>query len=405
MDDEDSLRISPRGIVAMLCSVGLHLAILGALAPVLPLYVTSLGATPAQWGIMVASAGCLMIFSEPAWGWLADRLGFRRPYLVARLGLAAGLWLLVVWPELLVILLWQVVSGLFETTIGVLGRGYLVRAYPPARQTFGLSLYLVVYSVCLALGSTTGGYLFQQAGPRAVFVLIAGLGSLASLAAFFVIDPSTEVPAAVVASAPPRQPQPILGKGMLILGVAGLLQFVGNRVVRGFLVLLARDQAHLDASAAGVLFGVFSVANIIFLALLNRFDRRLGLVARVAAGLGLGATAMVVYSLARSYDALLLAVTLDAFGWSLASPARIVLVGRLSTPATYGRALGLHGSFENVGVLLGPLLAGLLWNSVGPAAAYQVTAVLLAGGALLALGLYRTAPSQAVRRAEQREAI
>jgi len=387
MGEDAVLRVRASGVVAMLVTIGAHLALLGALAPVLPLHVLALGGTPRLWGLLGGCTGFIMMFSEPMWGWLGDRLGMRRPYFLARSALAVSLWLLVLWPGLLVVVIWQVFTGLFESTIGVLGRGYIVRAYAPSRQTYGLSTYLVVYSGFLALGSTVGGWLFQRAGAQAVFVFTAVLGTIAALASLFLVEP----PPYPAAEAPREETAAPLWSAVngatLILGLAALLQFVDNRVVRNFLVLLAEQRAGLDASAAGLLFGAFSVANICFLALLNRFDRRISLTTRVVLGLAVGAGGMVVYSLARDFPSLLLAVTLDALGWALASPARIVLVGRLSPPSVYGWALGLHGAFENVGVLAGPLMAGALWGIAGPAAPYRVSAVLMAVGAVVALGL------------------
>jgi PPP family 3-phenylpropionic acid transporter len=387
MGEDGVLRVRASGVVAMLVTVGAHLALLGALAPVLPLHVLALGGTPALWGLLGGCTGFLMMFSEPAWGWLGDRLGIRRPYFLARAALALSLWLLVLWPGLLVVVLWQVVTGLFESTIGVLARGYVVRAYRPSRQAFGLSLYLVVYSGFLAFGSTAGGWLFQRAGTQAVFVFTALMGTVAAVASLFLVEPPPFPASEVQPSRGPVSLASAVNGPALILGVAALLQFVDNRVVRNFLVLLAQERAGLDASAAGLLFGAFSIANIFFLTLLNRFDRRISLATRVALGLAVGAAGMVVYSVARSFAGLLVAVTLDALGWALASPARIMLVGRLSPPSLYGWALGLHGAFENVGVLAGPLIAGALWTVAGPAAPYRVSALLMAVGAVVALRL------------------
>jgi MFS family permease len=388
MDEERTMLVPLRAVVAMLVTVGAELAILGALAPVLPLYVEQVGATPAQWGLMAAAGGFLLIFSEPTWGWIADRLGYRNPYLVARVAIAAGLWAMYFFPSLALILVWQLVVGIFESTLGVLCRGYLMRAFKPGREPIGMTLYLIVYSLSLAAGSMAGGVLFRDKRPGPVLLLVAVLGTLAVVASILVSDPpragAEPSRQAGMAGAPVRK---ALNQATVILGMVGLLQFVANRLVRNFLVLLARDRAGLDATAVGVLLGVFSLANVLFLLVLQRLDRRLGLAWRIVLGLAMGAVALLCYSLARGFGALLLAVTIDALGWALASPARVVLVGRLSPPGLYGWALGLHGSFENVGVLVGPLMGGLLWGLAGPAAPYQVGAMLLVVGAAVAVRL------------------
>jgi len=387
--DDDELRVRPRSIAAMLCTVGLHLAVLGALAPVLPLYVLSLRATTAQWGAIAASNGLVMIFSEPVWGWAADRFGFRRPYALSRLASALEFWLLVLWPGLWAVVVFQALSGLFDTTIGVLSRGYLVRAYGPGRQTYGLSLYLIVYSICLAIGSTVGGCLYEHMGARAVFVAIAALATMGAVVSSVLEEPKMGLPPPLPehGKAPHVGARGLLAGPLLILGSAGLIQFVANRVVRNFLVLLAQDHAGLDATAVGLLFGAFSLANVVFLMAMNRFDQRVSLTTRIVLGLAMGAVGLAAYSLAHSFAGFLVAVTFDALGWALAAPARVVMVGRFSPPAIYGAALGLHGAWENVGVLLGPVLAGVLWERGGPTVAYQATAVLVAVGAVVALQL------------------
>lgn len=106
---------------------------------------------------------------------------------------------------------------------------------------------------------------------------------------------------------------------------------------------------------------------------------------------------MLLYSLAGGLAGFVLAVTVDALGWALASPARLLLLGRLSPPAGYARALGLHGACENVGICLGPALASFLWDRLGPAATFQLPALLLLTmGGLAAFRLRRGVVGQKV---------
>lgn len=202
-----------------------------------------------------------MIFSEPVWGWLSDRLGLRGPFLASRLGLAAGLWLLLLWPGLLPVMIWQAFSGAFAPTAGVLGRGYLVRAYVPSRQMTGLVLHLVVTSVAVALGSTAGSRLFDCAGSQAVFVSVAVLGTAGVVAALLLAEPPP-FPAPEREMASPPAEVPLLSEGALILGGVAIVQYIAAQLMRTFMVLLIHERAELDVSAGGLLFGIYSLANV-----------------------------------------------------------------------------------------------------------------------------------------------
>ena len=386
---EPTLRVPTRSVVAMLVAVGLQSMVWGALAPVLPLYVLLLGADPAQWGLIASSGGLVMIFTEPAWGWLADRVGLRDPYRAAQVGTALSIWLLFLWPGMILVVLSQLVNGVLGPANGVIGRGYLIRAYSRSHQMLGLSVQMIVGSVCSAIGSTLGGRLYQTLGADAVFLFMAVAATLCALATLLPSEPppfpeEPRAPADLPADSPG-----ILSGPLAVLGVIAIMQFFAQRLVRSFFVIIVRDRAGLDPAAAGLLLGLFGLANVAFLLLFNRFGRRLSLSLRIVVGLIIGVLAMLLYAVSRSFSMYLVAVVVDALGWALSNPARIILVGRLCRPSQYGRALGLHGAFENVGLFLGPLLGGLLWGLIGPVGALQSSAAALAIAAGLALKLRR----------------
>lgn len=374
----------------MLVTVGIQSSIWGLTGPVNPLFVLSLGATPALWGAMLSGSGFLMIFAEPTWGWLGDRLGVRRPFVAALLANALGAWLLFLWPGLPMIALAQLSAGLFGPANSVLGRGYLVRAYPHSRQMFGLTLQMVVGSVCNAVGSTIGGLVYQVAGARLVFLLVALLSSISAAVASLPKEPP---PFPSAPSADPREPpthsRALLSEPSAVLGAVAVMQFLGQRLFISFLVILARDRAALSGSAAGLMLATFSVASVLFLLVLNRLNSRLSLLARILIGMCIEAVGAAVCSFSYTFGAFLVGVVVYALGSSLANPARVILVGRLSSPSAYGRALGLHGAFEDIGVAAGPALGGMLWGAVGPSLTYQAAAIALFAGGMIALRLGR----------------
>lgn len=61
----------------------------GAFVPYWPLYLHSLGYTPAQIGAALATTGLVRVMAPVGWGWLMDRSGRRMPWIVGGMALSA----------------------------------------------------------------------------------------------------------------------------------------------------------------------------------------------------------------------------------------------------------------------------------------------------------------------------
>ena len=98
-----SLRKSP--LAVLFAAVLVDMLGFGIVLPLLPFYAESMGATPLQVTILVASFSAMQLAAAPFWGRVSDRVG-RRPLLILSLfassfsyllfGLAHSYWLLLV---------------------------------------------------------------------------------------------------------------------------------------------------------------------------------------------------------------------------------------------------------------------------------------------------------------------
>src|SRR5688572_27930325 len=96
------LRKSP--LAVLFAAVLVDMLGFGIVLPLLPFYAESMGATPLQVTILVASFSAMQLAAAPFWGRISDRVG-RRPLLIGSLfasafsyllfGLAHSFWLLL----------------------------------------------------------------------------------------------------------------------------------------------------------------------------------------------------------------------------------------------------------------------------------------------------------------------
>jgi MFS family permease len=185
---------------------------------------------------------------------------------------------------------------------------------------------------------------------------------------------------------PPTATGAWLTRGVAGIGAASFLDDVGHEVPTALLPAFLTGTLGAPASALGLIEGVADglsgLARLGGGALADDPDRR-----RAVAVGGYASTAVLsgaVGAAASPFQAGLL----RAGAWTargLRSPARNALLADVSRPATYGRAYGFERAMDNLGAIVGPLLAIVLVATVGTRVAIGLSAIpgLLAAGAIV----------------------
>lgn len=163
-----------------------------------------------------------------------------------------------------------------------------------------------------------------------------------------------------------EQGQPWLTPGVLGVGAASLLSDSGHELATSLLPGFLTSTLHAGPGALGAIEGVSdALTGLSKLAggpLSNDPERR----ARLASGGYLG-TALATAAIGLAVTVWQVAA-LRALAWAsrgLRSPARDSLLVSLVPRAAYGRAAGVERAGDNLGALVGPLLASLLVAVVG----------------------------------------
>jgi MFS family permease len=79
-------------------------------------------------------------------------------------------------------------------------------------------------------------------------------------------------------------------------------------------------------------------------------------------------------------------------GYALSTPAWNAMVSELAPPGRIGLAMGASQTAQGLGLVLGPLLGGLMWDTLGHRAPFLAAAALLTVGTVVLLwGMRRVA--------------
>lgn len=365
---------------------------------VLPAFLASIGAGPAQLGVIEGIAESAASLAKLFSGYLADHIPRRKPLVVSGYFVANAvkplLALTTAWWQILAIRF----ADRFSKGIRGTARDVMV-AESVGRSRIGSAYGLIqaMDSAGAIAGPLAALLLLSHYGLRGIFWTAAVPGFLCVLAALLGIRETRAVRgtrATHVAAAPWWQAR-FPGTFHFVL-VAVTLFSLGNSSDM-FLVLRAQSIG-IPAKHAPLLGLVFNIMYTAFSwpagRLSDRFSRRI----LAASGYMVFAAVYLVFALAPSRLAVWAAMACYGLFYALTNPVLKALVVEKVEPAMRGRALGVYFFATSVATLLASLITGSLWKFLGPRVPFYLSAGIAALSAALLL-LSRFSGRQAARDA------
>ncbi len=375
----------------------------GIVIPLLPFYGLHFGATAGEVAWMMASYSVAQIFFSPLLGRLSDRLG-RRPVLLGSLvcSVAAYLWLGFA-DALWMLFVARFLAGAGAGNIAA-AQAYIADVTTPEARAKGMGMIGAAFGLGFTIGPAIGG-LVAGDQPTATALawpafLAAGLSALAFVLALLRLKESLPAAARHAAERPGRWRMAQEAWDRQALRRLLLLLFITVSAFAGMettFALWANSAFGWGPHQVGYLF--FFVGLVLVAVqggLIRRLARRFGearLVIAGAAFIGLGLAGL---PFALALPALLTVTGCLALGMGLLSPSLNSLISREASFDEQGGILGVSQSASSLARIVGPFLAGPLFQYAGRDAPYALGALVMAGVVALALRLPRAAvPAEA----------
>ena len=365
---------------------------------VLPAFLTSLGAGPAQMGLIEGIAESVASFAKLFSGYLTDRIARRKPLVVAGY-IAAN----AVKPVLAIVTgWWQILPIRFLDRLAKGVRGaprdvMVAESVPENRLGSAYGLIQSMDSAGAIAGPLTALALLAHYGMRVVFWAVAVPGALCVLVAALGIQ---ETRRAADRRSDRRKAGsdtgiaslfagPKLSHGFYLVLIAVSLFSIGNSSDM-FLVLRA-ENVGISVSKAPLLGLVFNVTYTLGSWpagwLSDRYSSR-GFSRRwiAAAGYVIFAAVYFIFGRAPSVRAIWLSMAIYGIYYALTQPVLKALIVETVTEDVRGRALGMYFFVTSIATLAASLITGELWKHFGPSLPFNVSAALaLVSGMLLLL--------------------
>ena len=356
---------------------------------VLPAFLASLGAGPAQLGVIEGIAESMASFAKLFSGYLSDHVTRRKPLVVGGYVVANA-----VKPLLALVSSWWQILGIrfcdrFAKGVRGTPRDVMVAdSVDPSNIGSAYGLIQAMDSAGAIAGPLLALALIAHYGMRGVFAFAAVPGALAILVAWLGVRE--------VAHEKSRSQQPdgeqreARGEQRIhlpfgyyyVLVVVALFSLANSSDM--FLVLRAGNVG-IPASQSPLLGLVFNVTFTLVSWPAGKLSDRFSRSTIAAAGYAVFAIVYFMFALAPSRRAIWLTMAFYGLFYALTNPVLKALVVETVGSEVRGRALGIYFFVTSVTTLLASVITGALWKVYGAAIPFYVSAAIAAIAAITLL--------------------
>jgi MFS transporter, DHA1 family, multidrug resistance protein len=336
----------------------------GIIIPILPAYLLSIGEGGKAAGLMIAIfAGAQLIMSPIAGRW-ADQYG-RRVMIIAGLsGLALSMFVFYFSDSITVLYLSRVIGGIGAALLIPAIFAYVADITTMDQRAKGNSMISAAMSLGIVIGPGIGGFL-ADFGLKVPLLVSAIVGVAAVVFSWVMLKESRDEDVELnVANSEPMVTEIIqsFSKPFFVPLLITLVMSFGLMAYESVLGLFVDNE--FGASPKDIAILVTStgiVSTIIQLFAVDRVVRRFGESAVLTVSLGVVAVGFLLSIFASTY-VMFFAVTLIIFlSTSMLRPVLTTLISKLAGNEQ-GFAMGMNNAYMSIGNVLGPVLAGILFD-------------------------------------------
>lgn len=376
MSDSNSSAQGSRSTLFILLSiVVVDLIGFGIVMPVLPFYARDFGVTATTLGLLMMSYAAAQFVCAPLWGRLSDRVGRRPVILFSVAGTSASLLFFGLAESILWLFVARVLAGGFAANVSV-ASAYISDVTNEDERTRWMGMLGASFGVGFILGPIIGG-LLSPLGYRVPMLVAAGLAFINLIyAAFSLKEPDRHVDRGATAVSASRF-SVLRGPEVRRLCLIYFVYSIAVSQLETIFAFFMIDRFEFDAlEVAWIFVGMAIVMGGIQGGGMKPLSARYSEKQLVVTGsllLGLG---FVLLPSAPTWAVLLLPLALAAVGRAITQPPLMSLTSMAATSDTRGVVMGTFQSSASLARVVGPVLAGLLYDLAEPGPFYLAAALM-----------------------------
>jgi MFS family permease len=364
----------------------------GATMPFQSLYAASLGASLSQIALVVGVYSAVAMVAGLVWGRLADRMGRRKPFVVAAMvGLAvvnAAMASVPAWQWLVPLRVLEGAASGAHQVVSLALMGDILEGHPGRARLVGG--YRMSGSLAFSVSIVASGWLAQTVGFRGSYLLAAGVYALAFLVALTIVEPLPGRP-----FAPIGLTELVRGPLLPVLVLATSFGLPFAAVYSVWPIWIANELGYGRAGFSQ-LWGLAAFVEVPCMLVCGVLIDWLGTRRTFVVGLVTFGLDYLAYVAAPPLPGLIAAQVLRGFAFAAFTATALTMAIELAPSDARGRAAGLYSSANSLAQISGNWLGAPLAAALGFQALYGLAAATVLSATLYsrhALAHDRLAPS------------
>lgn len=376
------------GIIAFCVAVGF-----GVVVPVLPVFAKSFEVTNFMVAMVASAFAFMRLLTSPFCGRIGDVIGERTT-------LAVGIFIVAVSSAVAglstsygMLLVSRGVGGIGSAMFSVSAMTLLLKSAPPAMRGRAAGFFQSGFLIGGMAGPAIGGLLttISLTAPFFFYALTLAVAGAVGLA--LLSRPNRQAAQPVAAEVRPMRVV-VADPRYQAACVSNLAQGWNNFGVRSSLIpILVVESLHRGPAFTGYAFAIAAIVQTLALAPVGRFVDTVGRKPAMIAGGILGAAVMLAVPLVGNYWLLVVVLCLGGIAAAALGTAPAASVGD-AAGAKGGTPVAVFSMFSDLGAIVGPLVAGLLADTVSMTVAFAAGAGLMVLGALVSLRMPGGVPTE-----------
>ncbi|MFF2753817.1 MFS transporter [Psychrobacillus sp. NPDC058041] len=351
-------------LFVLMINMFIAVASFGIIIPILPSYLKSIGQGGTAAGLMIAIFAGAQLIASPIAGKWADQYGRRIMIIAGLSGLALSMFVFYLSDSVGILYVSRVIGGIGAALLIPAIFAYVADITTMDQRAKGNSFISASMSLGIVIGPGVGGFL-ADFGLKMPLLISAIVGVVAVVFSMFVLKESKPEES----GAPENKPEPMVKeivqsfkKPYFIPLVITLVMSFGLMAYESVLGLFVDNEfgaSPQDIAWMVTATGIVSV--IVQLFAVDKIVRRFGEANVLKIFLGITALGFFLSIVASSYAFFFIITMIIFLSTSILRPVLTTLISKLAGQEQ-GFAMGMNNAYMSIGNVLGPLLAGLLYD-------------------------------------------
>ncbi|ANU27168.1 MFS transporter [Planococcus versutus] len=355
-------------IFILMINMFIAVASFGIVIPILPSYLVSINQGGIAAGLMIAIFAASQFLFSPIAGKWADQYGRRKMIIYGLAGLTISMFVFYASNSIWVLYFSRVIGGIGAAMLIPAIFAYIADITTFDQRAKGTSMVSAAMSLGIVVGPGIGGFLadFSIKLPFLVSALVSLAAVLFSVLWLKEHDATDADPALAAKLTDEESMLTKIGRSTkmpyFIPLVITLVMSFGLLAYESVVGLYLDNQFNSTTKDIAVMITATGVVSVVVqLFMVDRIVRRYGEVAVLIAFLGVAAFGFLMSLFAGSY-AMFFVVSLVIFlATSILRPVLNTLISKMAE-GEVGFAMGMNNAYMSIGNVIGPLLAGVLYD-------------------------------------------